>query len=67
MRGTEIFESPNFNLMAKLKLYPDKIHIPMQVRSPSSTARRTYTGLKLRPVSIIQHQLADTMEKLCFY
>ena len=28
MHGIEIFESPNLNIMAKLKLYPIKIHIP---------------------------------------
>ena len=26
--GIEIFESPNLNIKAKLKLYPNKIHIP---------------------------------------
>ena len=26
--GTEIFETPNLNITAKLKLYPIKIHIP---------------------------------------
>ena len=28
MHGIEIFESPNLYRMAKLKLYPIKIHIP---------------------------------------
>ena len=28
MHGIEISESPNLNIMAKLKLYPIKIHIP---------------------------------------
>ena len=26
--GIEIFESPNLNVKAKLKLYPNRIHIP---------------------------------------